>query len=48
MSNMMIALDCVKINQCHKIATVMDKDILDQQKAEAIVNICERCKDRVE
>lgn len=34
---------CPGVDKCYKISIVMDKDILDEQKAHAIKNICAKC-----
>jgi hypothetical protein len=48
MSQLMIVKNCEKLNTCHKVAMVLDHDILEQQKAEAIVSMCQKCDQRVD
>ena len=35
--------DCPKLDNCFKIKTIMDKDLLDFQYAEAIRAVCTNC-----
>lgn len=39
----MKAEDCPKLNECHKIKMILDKDILAFQAAEAIRAVCAEC-----
>ena len=36
---------CASMDSCFKISMIMDKDILDFQKAAAIKSVCENCND---
>ena len=44
---MPLPLICPKLNDCQKVAMVLDKDLLDLQYAEAIKSICARCTEKV-
>ena len=46
MSNPII-IDCVNLQKCDKINTIIDKDWLDCQKVQAISKLCQRCKERI-
>ena len=37
------AKDCKKLDDCHKIKTILDKDLLDFQYQEAIRVVCAKC-----
>ena len=37
--------ECIKLDKCHKIDMVLDKDILGFQCADAIREICGSCKE---
>ena len=36
---------CPKLDNCHKIGMILDKDLLDFQYAEAIRNVCAKCEE---
>jgi hypothetical protein len=35
--------DCPELDRCHKVQMIMDKDLLDSQKAKAIRAVCATC-----
>ena len=37
--------DCPKLDECHKVKVVLDKDLLDFQYAEAIRTVCANCSE---
>jgi hypothetical protein len=37
---------CKKINECAKVDTILDKDMLEHQYADAIRHCCAICKDK--
>ena len=37
--------DCLKLNTCPKIDMVYDKDLLEWQYTEAIIEVCSKCED---
>ena len=37
--------DCPKLDGCHKVKVILDKDLLDFQCAEAIRAVCANCSE---
>ena len=38
--------ECPKLNECHKVKMVLDKELADFRYAEAIRAVCARCEER--
>lgn len=39
---------CVKMDDCHKIKMIRNHDLLEQQYAEAVEEVCAKCPDKEE
>jgi len=43
----MKAEDCSRMDVCHKVKMILDKELLDFQYASAIRTVCNKCKEAV-